>query len=639
MKSVQLLRLYLHQTADTEKDSPNVKLLNSPPISLAPGQSRPIALYFSSRCVDVTECINVAIVYNIVGQQLEQATPPFELNFNQRSIHNPHKFTFLHPSGTVSYAILRPPVNCVISSKLPVLLNLHGAGLEADSHQVRHMLDAVPELNAWVLFPTGMSPWSGDDWHVWGLADVTGAVESISDWILNMHWTGPGVDTKSWAVTGHSNGGQGAWFISTHQPDKVIATAAVSGYSSIQNYVPYVMWNEASPLAESIIQNSLSSYRHELLIENLTGIPIYQQHGAKDDVVPPYHSRLLLSLLHKSGCLSHYVELPKGVHWFDGAMTTNPLRAFYATVLQPENSRKQVPEDFKFVIPNSGDIGPRVGIEVHQLQSPDFLGRLSVHRDGEKHIWQITTSNIRRMHFCFPASGIPQPEAILVDKVLIQFPPGSDEKDEMALIRSTDKWAVVSGQIWKSLSARYGRQRGSLDAILRTQSSFQIQVCSDGAFEAALQVSRNLMQYYGADAGIVTSEQHAQARNAGNIITLVVGKAPPCGLIHDFSIQVHAASIDMRRPHTAMLKRIPLQAGLGAAFLRPLPDENLELVLWGCDNIGLQQAIRMVPSVTGAGQPDFIVLGNDARWQGIAGVLAMGFFDHSWQISQASYIP
>lgn len=49
--------------------------------------------------------------------------------------------------------------------KFPVLLNLHGAGLEADSEQVRHMLDGVEDLPAWTIFPTGGTAWSGDDWR------------------------------------------------------------------------------------------------------------------------------------------------------------------------------------------------------------------------------------------------------------------------------------------------------------------------------------------------------------------------------------------------------------------------------------------------------------------------------------------
>ena len=88
----------------------------------------------------------------------------------KRSIYSPHKITYLHPGGTASYAMLRPPAKNATCSpgknqSLPILLQLHGAGLEADSDMVAHALDPVSDLCAWVLFPTGVSPWSGDDWR------------------------------------------------------------------------------------------------------------------------------------------------------------------------------------------------------------------------------------------------------------------------------------------------------------------------------------------------------------------------------------------------------------------------------------------------------------------------------------------
>lgn len=88
----------------------------------------------------------------------------------QRGLYDPHVVTYLHPASIISYAVLRAPSENVLykiapREKLPILLNLHGAGLDADSHQVRHMLDDLPDLRAWVLFPTGVSPWSGDDWR------------------------------------------------------------------------------------------------------------------------------------------------------------------------------------------------------------------------------------------------------------------------------------------------------------------------------------------------------------------------------------------------------------------------------------------------------------------------------------------
>ena len=95
---------------------------------------------------------------------------PIPHTFLHHTIYEPHKITFLHPGSIVSYAILRAPSPTASdglnpSLALPVMLNLHGAGLEADSSQVRHMLDSIPDIRGWLLFPTGVTPWSGDDWR------------------------------------------------------------------------------------------------------------------------------------------------------------------------------------------------------------------------------------------------------------------------------------------------------------------------------------------------------------------------------------------------------------------------------------------------------------------------------------------
>lgn len=41
----------------------------------------------------------------------------------------------------------------------------HGAGLEVNILQARGMLDAAYGLCAWVLFPSGITSWNGDDWR------------------------------------------------------------------------------------------------------------------------------------------------------------------------------------------------------------------------------------------------------------------------------------------------------------------------------------------------------------------------------------------------------------------------------------------------------------------------------------------
>ncbi len=364
--------------------------------------------------------------------------------FQQRSTHDPHKITFLHPGGIVSYAILRPPSRnasheCGSHVSLPVLLQLHGAGLEAESDLVAHALDSMPDLCAWVLFPTGVTPWSGDDWHAWGFADVQAAISAIPAWMARNKWRGPGVDVDRWLVSGHSNGGQGAWYALTHHPDKIVAAAPVSGYLSIQSYVPYQFRQSMDPRRRSIIDASMNSYRHELLAENAKGIPILQQHGSKDDNVPVYHSRLMSQLLSEAGWPSTYAELPNEGHWFDGVMTTEPLRNFYNKHLEmPRRIQQQdlMSADatdplaaFSLIVANPADMGSKGGIQVTYLKDPGQLGRVDVSVDHAHSLITLKTSNIigflikscdNQRSVSIDQQNISRPESLL-DRDCIEF--------------------------------------------------------------------------------------------------------------------------------------------------------------------------------------------------------------------------
>lgn len=97
-------------------------------------------------------------------------TYSFDLKLTEKSVSQAQKLTYYY-AGIVSYAILRPPpATCTpgISERgaaLPIIVALHGAGVKADSVQVRAMLDAAYGTCAWILFPSGVTPWSGDDWR------------------------------------------------------------------------------------------------------------------------------------------------------------------------------------------------------------------------------------------------------------------------------------------------------------------------------------------------------------------------------------------------------------------------------------------------------------------------------------------
>ncbi|CAG8618148.1 11376_t:CDS:10, partial [Acaulospora colombiana] len=156
------------------------------------------------------------------------------------------------------------------------------------------------QQNAWILFPTGRTPW-GYDWHGPSMRNVHEAVETLANHI-------PGVpkhlnqsilpDPHKLFISGHSNGGQGGWFLLSHFPDSVIAGAPVAGYSKIQNYVPYY-WNSDAhmdPILRGVLESAISEFNNDLYSSNLVGIPLLARTGGDDDNVPPTHSRMLVRL-------------------------------------------------------------------------------------------------------------------------------------------------------------------------------------------------------------------------------------------------------------------------------------------------------------------------------------------------------
>ena len=151
-------------------------------------------------------------------------------------------------------------------------------------------------------------------------------------------------------------------------------------------------------------------------MENYAGIPILQQHGSDDENVPAYHSRRLNQLSFEAGQDNTYVELPGRGHWFDGVMTTKSLCEFYRSIPWRTKEMPVPPESFSIIVPSSGNMGPRGGIFVDQLMTPDQLGKILV--DRREPFWSLKTSNIRRFHFTPVDYRRTVPDLIMVDGVL-----------------------------------------------------------------------------------------------------------------------------------------------------------------------------------------------------------------------------
>lgn len=178
-----------------------------------------------------------------------------------------------------------------------------------------------------------------------------------------------------------------------------------------------------------------------------------------------------------------------------------------------------------------------------------------------------------------------------------------------------------------------------MKSILNTTSKFYISYPegNDNTIpysQLAIDVSRNLYQYFAADTELVVQKNFKQAFH-GNTIFI---NELPIDLPLTFPISMdNEGNINLHLKHDSV-RTYRYEPGLGAIFLVPLPDHTLGLVMLGVDEEGLRRVLRLLPLRTGVGQPDFVILGRKSAWKGLAGGYALGFFDHNWQITLSSYI-
>jgi hypothetical protein len=355
-----------------------------------------------------------------------------------------------------------------------------------------------------------------------------------------------------------------------------------------------------------------------------------------------------------TGWPSEYHELPGRGHWFEGVMTTSNLLRFYN---ETSAGRRPplLPLEFSVVIPNSGDMGSKFGIAVDQLQSPDQYGHIKVTRGLQDGIWHLRMRNIHRFHLSFEALQVDIPVALILDDMQQPLSVHLAQSESTWYVKKRlGDWTVSHDVEWRQIGERHGRQLGTLDAILRSSGPFTIRICSSGVERIASQIGRNLFQYFAADSEIVYGCNDSLGRSVttdghrftgGNIITVALGDEMPSSVHVEFPVFAGDGRLRLSKIST---ENIPIalhqdydyhyEDRLGAIFLRPLHDEGLELMVWGVDLEGLEQVARLVPSLTGVGQPDFVVMSAKCGWMGHAGVYAAGFFDYSWQISEGSYI-
>lgn len=207
-------------------------------------------------------------------------------------------------------------------------------------------------------------------------------------------------------------------------------------------YVPYQFWVEADPRLTALLHNSLSSYRHELLLENCKGIPIQLQHGSLDENVPVFHSRRMNQLVVQTEWDTRYAELASKGHWFEGVMTTEPLLEFYDKVLAGKASRLQALDSFEIVTADPGDSGARYGIKIDQLIAPGQLGRIKLRQKLSDNVLLFSTSNIHRFQTVQQESFGQIPDKVMVDDQCFDLSSKAESRGGLVFRLQDGSWKV-----------------------------------------------------------------------------------------------------------------------------------------------------------------------------------------------------
>ncbi|KAG0197352.1 hypothetical protein BGX28_009156 [Mortierella sp. GBA30] len=349
-----------------------------------------------------------------------------------------YKYTFLDFDGTVQYAAAIPPSkpSSQATDSAPVLVSLHGAAVEV-AQSPFWLSEYVQRERTWIVLPTGRSSW-GYDWHGASAKNVMGAIQSLAHHLYGVpnHLKDlPGMkpDPNRLFMAGHSNGGQGAWYLVTHFPDKAIAATPAASYVNIKQYVPYTGWlsnSHTDSHIRGLLEASIVEFDNDVHMSNAVGIPILARTGSVDDNVPPFNSRKMVRLgqenAHNLTAIS-LSEIPGAGHWFEGVLHDDTMQAFLGQHLLDNSNVKTYlaqntageerypikavtyppfPNEFEITVLNPAGMGSKGGIQVEQLRIPFRKGTVKVKIIKQEHqgkkresstMWTMETTNIRRL--------------------------------------------------------------------------------------------------------------------------------------------------------------------------------------------------------------------------------------------------
>lgn len=531
-----------------------------------------------------------------------------------------HRITFISKidSSCQYYAVLPPSK---IKKNLSCLMSLHGAGVEAIGQ-----VGAYRQKEDMLVFaPTNRRPF-GFDWQDWGRIDALEVLSLVKKRFLFL-------DTNRIYLSGHSMGGHGAWHIGLHYADHFAACAPSAGWTSFQLYVPFTLQK-----SEKFAPTSCLSIRDKILqidmpylfVENAKNLPVFVIQGEKDDDVPPFHARFMVSLFKSSGYSIRYFEYPKMGHWWDDPKTPGVDCVDSDSLLDFLKQKKRgFPLSFNFVTTDLSVKNSMYWLRIEEMGELYEKAEIEASLRIGKEIY-VKTKNVVRftvLPLIFTINRIKIDNTIInteIGKIPVSFvlKNGNWEidllKDSEKLKKTPDLWGPIKQAYMNPFLLVYGTGGDEEDT------------------ELSLHLSR-LKQW----------EWWWRANGYTRILPdTLIGEWE----LSNFNLSLFGEIKNFKGKLNEIVRIVPLKIegekikifgeyvegkDLACKLIYPNPKYKYKFILLNTGNSkeGMRLHFFITELYSGAGLPDFLVFDHRIKKFGWGGVRLTGIFGNDWKIS------
>ncbi|KAH8924862.1 alpha/beta-hydrolase [Atractiella rhizophila] len=548
-------------------------------------------------------------------KSLLMPSPP-STDFSFAMTHQP-------PSLPISLAVVTPPTSSPAQfkcqSKGKTILYLHGAGASPLAQDIRTSFP--PQEDAWIVFPLGRTEW-GMDWHGPSIIEARyaarGGLEVVKRVYCRLQPEQTYLENKL-VVVGHSNGGQGTWYLTERWPDEILAAVPASGYTRIDEYIPYHTRHSRflqDPALTSVLLSSLLPYDNALHASNLYGVPVLHRHGDEDDNVPVFHGRVMKHLLQQwshNVSLSQYEEVPGAPHFWPEVFDVPSVQAFLDKIPVFE-APKQKEWSLTISTANVDEGGTKFGWRIRGVNVRGQLARLHLTISGDE-AW-LSGQNVQSASFdrtLWPGKL----RRVHLDDILLDIDEDGDEILSFHLKASKHVTETRETHL---------RTSGPVAQILVSNGPLTIVYVNDLRDKrAALRIAHNIWVYLRIDAVVEKWKgSWTHFKSKGNVVLVD----------EDGAVQSWGGSLRVQKDTFSINTKAWSKNDFGVITLLPHPSYTNSPALAVRLTGRLEAVEPLFPIQTGVTVPEFAVVG-PTQW-GERGVVAAGWYNDEWEVEDRS---